>query len=144
MQPLTPLVDEFAARLFGELDYLAEGRHAERFAVRLPLNQCARLCSVCPCILWFVANPDAPYALHLLHISPVTLQGFSLCQDFQRLPLASGLWLAIVLVGVENYRIASLIQGTVIANMLAFFLDIQPGNAAAADMLVWCIAGAVW
>ncbi|KAL6784818.1 hypothetical protein ACKKBF_B03355 [Auxenochlorella protothecoides x Auxenochlorella symbiontica] len=30
-QPLTPLVDEFAARLFGELDYMQEGRNAERF-----------------------------------------------------------------------------------------------------------------
>ena len=30
-QPLVPLVDEFAARLFGELDYEAEGRNAERF-----------------------------------------------------------------------------------------------------------------
>lgn len=31
-QPLTPLVDEFAARLFGELDYIQEGKNAERFA----------------------------------------------------------------------------------------------------------------
>lgn len=31
-QPLVPLVDEFASRLFGELDYLQEGRNAERFA----------------------------------------------------------------------------------------------------------------
>jgi hypothetical protein len=30
-QPLTPLVDEFAARLFGELDYVQEGRNCERF-----------------------------------------------------------------------------------------------------------------
>jgi len=30
-QPLVPLVDEFAARLFGELDYLQEGRNCERF-----------------------------------------------------------------------------------------------------------------
>jgi hypothetical protein len=30
-QPLVPLVDEFAARLFGELDYVQEGRSAERF-----------------------------------------------------------------------------------------------------------------
>ena len=30
-QPLVPLVDEFAARLFGELDYVQEGRNAERF-----------------------------------------------------------------------------------------------------------------
>lgn len=30
-QPLVPLVDEFAARLFGELDYMQEGRNAERF-----------------------------------------------------------------------------------------------------------------
>ena len=30
-QPLVPLVDEFAGRLFGELDYCAEGRNAERF-----------------------------------------------------------------------------------------------------------------
>jgi aarF domain-containing kinase len=29
---LVPLVDEFAKRLFGELDYVAEGHHAERFA----------------------------------------------------------------------------------------------------------------
>lgn len=35
LQPLTPLVDEFASRLFGELDYMAEGRHAEKFAVSL-------------------------------------------------------------------------------------------------------------
>ena len=33
-QPLTPLVDEFAGRLFGELDYLADGRSAERFQAR--------------------------------------------------------------------------------------------------------------
>lgn len=32
-QPLVPLVDEFAARLFGELDYVAEGKNAERFQV---------------------------------------------------------------------------------------------------------------
>lgn len=31
-QPLVPLVDEFAARLFGELDYVQEGKHAEKFA----------------------------------------------------------------------------------------------------------------
>lgn len=31
-QPLVPLVDEFAARLFGELDYVQEGRSAEKFA----------------------------------------------------------------------------------------------------------------
>jgi hypothetical protein len=31
-QPLVPLVDEFAARLFGELDYVQEGRNAEKFA----------------------------------------------------------------------------------------------------------------
>jgi predicted unusual protein kinase regulating ubiquinone biosynthesis (AarF/ABC1/UbiB family) len=30
-QPLTPLVDEFASRLFGELDYVAEGKNCERF-----------------------------------------------------------------------------------------------------------------
>lgn len=30
-QPLVPLVDEFASRLFAELDYMAEGRNAERF-----------------------------------------------------------------------------------------------------------------
>lgn len=28
---LVPLVDEFAKRLFGELDYVAEGKNAERF-----------------------------------------------------------------------------------------------------------------
>ena len=31
-QPLTPLVDEFAGRLFGELDYVQEGHNCERFA----------------------------------------------------------------------------------------------------------------
>ena len=31
LQPLLPLVDEFAARLFGELDYIQEGHNAERF-----------------------------------------------------------------------------------------------------------------
>eukprot|EP00878_Enallax_costatus_P031030 GHUV01033859.1.p1 GENE.GHUV01033859.1~~GHUV01033859.1.p1 ORF type:complete len:615 (+),score=219.69 GHUV01033859.1:1031-2875(+) len=30
-QPLVPLVDEFASRLFAELDYVAEGRNAEKF-----------------------------------------------------------------------------------------------------------------
>ena len=30
-QALVPLVDEFAARLFGEVDYLAEGRASEKF-----------------------------------------------------------------------------------------------------------------
>jgi hypothetical protein len=30
-QALVPLVDEFASRLFAELDYMAEGRNAERF-----------------------------------------------------------------------------------------------------------------
>lgn len=30
-QPLVPLVDEFAARLFGELDYVQEGQNCERF-----------------------------------------------------------------------------------------------------------------
>ena len=30
-QPLVPLVDEFAARLFAELDYVAEGRNCEKF-----------------------------------------------------------------------------------------------------------------
>ena len=33
LQPLLPLVDEFAARLFGELDYVQEGKNAERFQV---------------------------------------------------------------------------------------------------------------
>lgn len=31
-QPLVPLVDEFSARLFGELDYIKEGQQCERFA----------------------------------------------------------------------------------------------------------------
>lgn len=31
-QPLTPLVDEFAARLFAELDYVQEGKSCEKFA----------------------------------------------------------------------------------------------------------------
>ena len=31
-QPLVPLVDEFAARLFGELDYVQEGKNCETFA----------------------------------------------------------------------------------------------------------------
>lgn len=31
-QPLVPLVDEFSARLFGELDYIQEGHQCERFA----------------------------------------------------------------------------------------------------------------
>lgn len=30
-QELTPLVDEFASRLFGELDYVQEGKNCERF-----------------------------------------------------------------------------------------------------------------
>jgi predicted unusual protein kinase regulating ubiquinone biosynthesis (AarF/ABC1/UbiB family) len=34
-QPLVPLVDEFAARLFAELDYVQEGKNAEKFQVRL-------------------------------------------------------------------------------------------------------------
>lgn len=33
LQPLTPLVDEFASRLFGELDYVQEGLNAEKFQV---------------------------------------------------------------------------------------------------------------
>ena len=32
LQPLLPLVDEFAARLFGELDYIQEGKNSEKFA----------------------------------------------------------------------------------------------------------------
>lgn len=32
-QPLVPLVDEFAARLFAELDYVQEGKNAEKFQV---------------------------------------------------------------------------------------------------------------
>lgn len=35
LQPLTPLVDEFASRLFGELDYVQEGLSAEKFQVGL-------------------------------------------------------------------------------------------------------------
>lgn len=31
-QPLVPLVDEFAGRLFGELDYIQEGQSCEKFA----------------------------------------------------------------------------------------------------------------
>merc|ERR1719498_102351 len=31
LQPLLPLVDEFSQRLFGELDYEAEGRSCEKF-----------------------------------------------------------------------------------------------------------------
>ena len=34
-QPLVPLVDEFAARLFGELDYVQEGHNCERFQVNI-------------------------------------------------------------------------------------------------------------
>ena len=46
IQPLTPLVDEFAGRLFGELDYIQEGLNAERFQVSAlcllkPLCSCA-------------------------------------------------------------------------------------------------------
>ena len=37
IQPLTPLVDEFAGRLFGELDYIQEGLNAERFQVLEPV-----------------------------------------------------------------------------------------------------------
>lgn len=32
-QPLVPLVDEFASRLFAELDYVQEGHNCERFRV---------------------------------------------------------------------------------------------------------------
>lgn len=32
-QPLVPLVDEFASRLFSELDYVQEGHNCERFNV---------------------------------------------------------------------------------------------------------------
>lgn len=47
-QRLAPLLDDFTARLFGELDYVAEGRNAERFQelygaiprVRVPSIQC--------------------------------------------------------------------------------------------------------
>lgn len=42
IQPLTPLVDEFAGRLFGELDYIQEGLNAERFQVQcINLPGCA-------------------------------------------------------------------------------------------------------
>ena len=57
-QPLVPLVDEFAARLFGELDYEAEGRNAERFSrlyghvpvsrLRGLLRGCVN-CALCVC-----------------------------------------------------------------------------------------------
>ena len=52
-QPLVPLVDEFAARLFGELDYEQEGRNAEKFG---RLYRCVRVCvcarvRVCVCVL---------------------------------------------------------------------------------------------
>jgi ABC1 atypical kinase-like domain len=48
-QDLVPLVDEFAGRLFGELDYVAEGRNCERFTelyanvprIRTPSILCA-------------------------------------------------------------------------------------------------------
>lgn len=43
LQPLTPLVDEFAARLFGELDYVQEGLSAEKFQV----GCCADCCGGC-------------------------------------------------------------------------------------------------
>jgi hypothetical protein len=48
-QPLVPLVDEFASRLFAELDYMAEGRNAERFQVRR--RQQYRACCAAFCTL---------------------------------------------------------------------------------------------
>ena len=49
-QPLVPLVDEFAARLFAELDYVQEGKSAEKFA---KLYRCGRPLgwTRCPCLL---------------------------------------------------------------------------------------------
>ncbi len=52
-QPLAPLVDEFAQRLFRELDYEAEGRNAEQFqrlyadVPRVRRKPCAQ-CSTTP------------------------------------------------------------------------------------------------
>jgi hypothetical protein len=45
-QPLVPLVDEFAARLFGELDYVQEGKSCEKFQV----GGLAAHCRVCACV----------------------------------------------------------------------------------------------
>ena len=38
IQPLVPLVDEFAGRLFSELDYVQEGKNAELFEVHTTLS----------------------------------------------------------------------------------------------------------
>ena len=56
-QPLVPLVDEFAARLFGELDYVQEGRNAEKF-------------QVCLSRTWF----DCPYRRTLICSSTLRYQ----------------------------------------------------------------------
>ena len=56
LQPLTPLVDEFASRLFGELDYVQEGLSAEKFQVGGTL-----FCLVdhnCTCHNCFMAERD--------------------------------------------------------------------------------------
>ena len=52
-QDIVPLLDEFAGRLFGELDYVAEGRNCEKFTdlygslprIRTPKIQCALSCA---------------------------------------------------------------------------------------------------
>jgi aarF domain-containing kinase len=64
-QPLVPLVDEFAARLFGELDYIQEGHHCEKFAmlyshvprITVPGIQCAP--STCTSTVLLVTTAEA-------------------------------------------------------------------------------------
>ena len=90
IQPLTPLVDEFAGRLFGELDYIQEGLNAERFQVLALLlwrPLCPQLsdqhCS-CQC------------ARHILLEAAISCHGLKVNEHFvglaQECPFRHALW----------------------------------------------------
>ena len=73
IQPLTPLVDEFAGRLFGELDYIQEGLNAERFQVSA-LSLWKLLCSQmsghhCSCQCARRIPPESAKSCHGLKVN---------------------------------------------------------------------------
>ena len=86
IQPLTPLVDEFAGRLFGELDYIQEGLNAERFQVSAMSlwNQLSDQHCSCQC------------ARHILLEPAISCHGLKVSGHFvglaQECPLRHALW----------------------------------------------------
>ena len=118
-QPVAPLVDEFAAALFGELDYVQEGRAAETFASLYAGAPRVRV----PGVVWSATRRRV--------LTLEWIDGVKLTDDAAMARLGLSV-VDLVKVGVECTLRQLLTHGY-------FHADPHPGNllATAAGDLVW-------